>query len=144
MSTLVAFIGWNLIITNSRMLADRNETYALLLSTISKSNSICQAGNEFWSTESYENTNTISASKVFANDIHILRTDLNLLSERKMQYDISNELYKLRRSLTLDAERPDKVQDSIRAIKLEDLTEAATSLKTKLYLAHMKKYKLTD
>ncbi|MGY0565743.1 MAG: hypothetical protein ACW7DQ_19925, partial [Paraglaciecola chathamensis] len=82
--------------------------------------------------------------RVFANDMHLLRTDLNLLHERKIQCDFSNEIYKLRRSLTLDAERASEIQSSIKAIKLEDLTEAATSLKQKLYLAHMEKYSLSE
>ncbi len=89
---------------------------------------LLKEATDYWLTP-VPNTNHILHAKNFELKITSLSNTLQLITSRDINVNFSLNLRRLRRAVTLDAERVTTVSDAIKALKIEDMNYHSSELK---------------
>lgn len=143
LSLLAVFLGWSVIFRNSKKITDRNESYAIIRALVDKLDKTVYDGTSFWLNPSQDDAENIAITKTFINLISHIKSDFKLLEQRDLVFIKSHSIVKLRSALTLNAESANTLTQDERIEKIEELAEAAESLKHECYRKYMTLYPLT-
>lgn len=135
----VIYTGWHVLFNNAKILATRNETYGLITQTSSLLEELTNSAIVIWSTENASANLQLQASSQVAK-VQQFKRKLDLLQQRGLQIDVSSNLKRLRKAITLDIERVDTVSVVKKESKIKDIHFYSSELTHTLYQAFIKKY----
>lgn len=138
-SVILAYIGWNVVYSNSKKIASRNETYGLITHMFKLMDDLLIEATDYWLTPMPQTYHALHA-KNFELKISSLKKKLNLIKSRELDIEFDFDLRKIRRSITLDAERVTQISESIRLLKIEDMNHHVSELKINIFRAFECKY----
>lgn len=138
----VAFLGWAVLIRNTRRIASRSETYTVVQSLLSVLDKIESEAREYWLKNAESWTKEKSASYVaqIADSIEFVRLLSEVARDRSVVFDVVGSLGQVRQSLTLDAERLSTLDRDQRTAKVSSASADIRDLRRHCYRAFMTMY----
>lgn len=137
-STAVVFFGWSVIYRNGGRLASRAEYFSKITSLTSDIRSLSQEALYYWCEERKDEPAPIKHLK-----LTLFIAQIRSIQERMAfcgvdDREASQSLACLRKSITLDAERPNSISDSEKKDKVASIVESCNSLVSALERHHDK------
>lgn len=136
---MIVVVGWNILYKNAKKIASRSESRGLLDKVVEKIRSLENEGKTYW----LKNAGLADGeeSKIYTikmqHDIQVLEDYLYLVNKRNINIELSQELFKLRNSITYSSEKLPRTQDINRAL---DISIRASEICNKLEEAFFLKY----
>lgn len=139
---LVALAGWGVLIRNTRRIATRGETYAIVQSLLAILDKVETEARDYWlkNAESWSRDKAAGFVAQVSDAIETLRLLSEVAQQRALKIDAIRMLGLLRQSLTLDAERLSTVDREQRVEKISAATSEIRDLKKQTYQSFMSVY----
>lgn len=140
---LAAIAGWFIIIHNTKKIASRTETHALVAQIMSTLDGLDRSGRAFWAATSYQSflAQSLAFEADALNTIESVRQLYELMGKRKLNVNISTDFLNIRQSLTLDIEGADQMTIEERLEKAGNASNASRKLKEEIYSLFIEQYR---
>jgi hypothetical protein len=139
---LVAIWGWLVAIRNTRKIASRQESHALLSQLLATIDAVDLRARAFWLAPSFPSmpnqAYTFEADTL--NGIEVIRHVRDLLAKRGIKISVTQDFIDLRSSLTLDVEDAASIPLTERIERADQASGIARDLRSKAYELFLAQY----
>jgi len=142
-SICTVIFGWSVLYKNALRCASRAESHQLISQLMDRLEKLERDGIDYWFQDraNISRNRAIGTTRMLLSQLATVRMLLEQTSKRGLSLlELNIDLVRLRRALTLDAERPNSLAEEVVANKVEEIATATSVLRRAVYEKFLSSY----